>query len=69
MGLLETDRCKKQEARGEVRSVCFRGSLTASPDGTGVLQPALTFFVSAFSSLSYSACNCSQWVVCGVFPL
>lgn len=48
MGLLETDQCKKQEARGEVRSVCFRGSLTASPDGTGVLQPALTFFCLGF---------------------
>lgn len=44
---LETDRCKKQEAKGEAcRPVCFRGSRTASSDGTGVLQPALTLLLS-----------------------
>lgn len=69
MDHLETDRHKKQEAKGEVRPVCFGGSLTVCPDGRGVLQSALTFFVSAFSSLSSNICNCSQWIVCGVFPL
>lgn len=46
MGRLETDRCQKQEAKGEARPVCFQGSLTASSDGTGVLQRALVLFLS-----------------------
>lgn len=46
MGHLETDRCQKQEAKGEALPVCFQGSLTASSDGTGVLQRALTLSLS-----------------------
>lgn len=70
MGRLETDRCKKQEAKGEARPVCFQGSLTASSDGSTSSSASTYFiFVSAFSSLSSNACNCSQWIVCGVFPL
>lgn len=48
MDHLETDRHKKQEAKGEVRPVCFGGSLTVCPDGRGVLQSALTFLSQLF---------------------
>ena len=56
MDHLDTDRCKKQEAKGEVCPVCFGGSLTVCPDGRGVLQPTLTiFFLSELFLLFHPA--------------